>query len=172
MPLNPPRSILYLITQGATTEQTTRHSPEFQAVLAQVSAAVPAGIDLIQIREKNLSARVLFELTERVMALVQDTQVKVLINDRADIATGARAEGVHLRADSLDAGLVRKTFGPGLLIGVSTHSADQVRTARDAGADFVVFGPVFETSSKEQYGPPVGLTELARVTQRWPDFPV
>jgi len=172
MPLNPPRSTLYLITQGATTERTTRHSPEFQAVLAQVTAAVAAGIDLIQIREKNLSARVLFELTERVMALVQDTQVKVLINDRADIAIGARAEGVHLRADSLDAGLVRKTFGPGLLIGVSTHSADEVRTARDAGADFVVFGPVFETYSKQSYGPPVGLEELARVTGTWTDFPV
>jgi len=106
------------------------------------------------------------------MLLVQDTQVKVLINDRADIAAGARADGVHLRTDSLDAGLVRKTFGPGLLIGVSTHSADEVRRARDAGADFVVFGPVFETYSKQSYGPPVGLEELARVTRTWTDFPV
>ena len=141
-------------------------------MLDQISAAAAAGIDLIQIREKNLSGRVLFELTERVMVLVQTTQARVLINDRADIAAAAGADGVHLTTQSLDAGLVRKTFGQGLLIGVSTHLPAEVGKARDSGADFVVFGPVFETSSKRSFGPPVGLPQLTRVTQTWPELPV
>ena len=172
MRLNLSRPILYLITQGVTTPQTTRHSPEFHAVLHQVSAAVAAEIDLVQIREKNLSARVLFELTERVMEIARPGGTSVLVNDRADIAASAGADGVHLTTQSLDAAVVRKTLGADLLIGSSTHSADEIRAARAAGADFVVLGPVYETASKRQYGAPVGLVELAHVTRTWPGFPV
>src|SRR5438128_10424827 len=145
MSLNLSKPILYLITPGATAEATARSSESFQESLHPVSAAVGAGIQLIQLREKHLTARVLFELTERVMEIVRGTSTRVLVNDRTDIAAGAGANGVHLTTRSLEADVVRRTFGPNILIGVSTHSHAEARRARDAGADFVVFGPVFPT---------------------------
>src|SRR5438067_7208735 len=111
MSLNLSQPILYLITPGATAETTRPADKEFQEILNQVCAAVEAGIQLIQLREKNLTARVLFELTERVMEIVRGSATKVLVNDRADIAAGAGAHGVHLRTRSLEAGVVRKAFG-------------------------------------------------------------
>lgn len=172
MSLNLSKPILYLITQGATAETTAPSSEEFQAIMHQVSAAVSAGIQLIQLREKNLAGRVLFELTERVMEIVRGTSTKVLANDRADIAAGAGADGVHLTLRSLEADVVRRTFGPKVLIGVSTHSHVEARRARDAGADFVVFGPVFPTRSKKEYGPPLGIGKLSEVAHELAPIPV
>src|ERR1041385_5910302 len=100
MPLNPSKPILYLITRGATTEATTPGAPEFTHILKQVSAAVAAGIDLIQIREKQLTARVLFELVSAAAGLTRDTDTRLLVNDRADIAAAAAADGVHLTTQS------------------------------------------------------------------------
>jgi len=172
MSLNLLKPILYLITPGATAEATTPSSEEFQKILCQVSAAVAAGIQLIQLREKNLTARVLFELTERVMEIVRGASTKVLVNDRADIAASAGADGVHLTTRSLAVDVVRRTFGPNLLIGVSTHSHAEAGGARDAGADLVVFGPVFPTESKEKYGPPLGVGKLSEVARELAPFPV
>jgi thiamine-phosphate pyrophosphorylase len=151
---------------------TTSKAPEFQAILTQVSAAVSAGIDLIQIREKNLSARVLFELCEQAVRLTTGTATRLLVNDRADIAAGAGADGVHLTTRSIDASTIRKTFGEELLIGASTHSLDEAVAARDGGADFIVFGPIFETPSKVEYGTPVGLGQLSKVARELAPLPV
>ncbi|SRR5581483_3391863 len=172
MPLQFRKPILYLITRGASTEATTRESPEFQNILEQISGAVEAGVDLIQIREKHLSARVLFELTERAAEITRMSSTRLLVNDRADIAAGAGADGVHLTTQSLDAAVVRQTLGDKILIGASTHSLAEAIAAREGGADFIVFGPVFETASKAQYGEPVGLKKLAEVTRTLSGFPV
>ena len=172
MSLNLSQPILYLITPGATAETTRPADKEFQEILHQVAAAVAAGIQLIQLREKNLTARVLFELTERVMEIVRGTSTRVLVNDRADIAAGAGADGVHLTLQSLEADVVRKTFGPNCLIGVSTHSDVEARRARDAGAGFVVFGPIFPTQSKKEYGPPLGIGKLSEVAHELAPIPV
>src|SRR5438067_761564 len=181
MSLNLSQPILYLITPGATAETTRPADKEFQEILHQVAAAVAAGIQLIQLREKNLTARVLFELTERVMEIVRGTSTRVLVNDRADIAAGARADGVHLTLQSLEADVVRKTFGPNCLIGVSTHSDVEARRARDAGAGFVVFGPIsfFESigengpnTTKPEYGPPLGIGKLSEVAHELAPIPV
>jgi len=172
MPLNLSRPILYLITRGATTEGTTPDAPEFARILNQISAAVAAGINLIQIREKQLTARVLFELVERASDLTRGTNTRLLVNDRADVAVGAGADGVHLTTQSLDAATIRKTFGEEFLIGASTHSLEAAQSARRQGADLIVFGPVFETQSKKSFGPPVGLEKLADVAQELWDFPV
>src|SRR5437660_6690307 len=109
MTLSLSRPILYLITRGATVEATTPASKEFQKILTQVSAAIEAGIDLIQLREKKLTARVLFELTERVVEVARGSSTRVLVNDRADLAAGARADGVHLTTRSLGADVIRKS---------------------------------------------------------------
>ena len=127
MSLNLSQPILYLITPGATAETTTPADKEFQEILHQVAAAVAAEIQLIQLREKNLTARVLFELTERVMEIVRSTSTRVLVNDRADIAAGAGADGVHLTLQSLEADVVRKTFGPKVLLTTSASSDRVVR---------------------------------------------
>ena len=170
--LNLSKPILYLITRGATDETTTTESAEFHQLLRQFSAAITAGIQLIQIREKRLTSRVLFELTSRAVSIAQGTTTRVLVNDRADIAAGAGADGVHLTTQSLEAAVVRQAFGERLLIGSSTHSVEEARRARDAGADFIVFGPVFESLAKKKYGPPVGLQALSDVARKLAPFSV
>jgi thiamine-phosphate diphosphorylase len=122
MPLNLSKPILYLITRGATTEATRSDAPEFTEILNQISAAVAAGIDLIQIREKKLTARVLFELVSEARKFTHGANTRLLVNDRADIAAGAGADGVHLTTQSLCPLTIRRTFGEKFLIGASTHS--------------------------------------------------
>ena len=170
MPLKLP--IIYPITSGATTPQTTPDDPQFSAILRIVRAAVGAEVSLIQIREKSLPARVLFELVARAAQLTHGSRTRLLVNDRADIARAAGADGVHLTTRSLPVEVVRKTFGAEFLIGVSTHSLDEARMAQAAGADFAVFGPVFETESKRAYGEPQGLDKLREVTRAVAEFPV
>lgn len=131
-----------------------------------------AGIDLVQIREKKLSAGVLYELSESAARLTRGSSTKLLINDRSDIAAAAGADGVHLTAHSLPAEVVRRTLGDDFLIGVSTHAVQEGGVARNSGADFVVFGPVFETTSKSEYGPPQGLSNLEKVCLELAPFPV
>jgi len=172
MPLLLPKPILYLITRGATAEATTSASKEFRWILDQVSAAVAAGVQLIQLREKRLTARVLFELTARAAELTRGTSTRLLVNDRADIAAGAGADGVHVTTRSLEPKVVRRTFGDEYLIGASTHSLAEAKNARDGGADFIVFGPIFPTPSKEEYGPPLGVDCLADVASALSPFPV
>jgi thiamine-phosphate pyrophosphorylase len=172
MRLNLSKPVTYLITSGAATPATTPSTEDFSAILELVAAAVDAGVSLCQLREKNASARVLTELVSRAVALTRGSATKLLVNDRADIARAAGADGVHLTSASLRAATVRKTLGEDLLIGVSTHSLDEARVARDDGADFVVFGPVFETSSKQRYGEPQGVRRLERVIKELKPFPV
>jgi thiamine-phosphate pyrophosphorylase len=139
-----------------------------------IRAAVAARIDLVQIREKNLRASVLYQLSKSAAVITRGCATKLLVNDRSDIAFAAGADGVHLTTRSLGAEVVRRTFDAEFLIGVSTHSLAEADTARRNGADFVVFGPVFETRSKSQaeYGEPVGLSRLAQVASGLAPFPV
>jgi thiamine-phosphate pyrophosphorylase len=168
----PPHALSYLITSGQTTPATQPASKELQQILELVRRAVGAEIDFIQIREKNLSASVLYELAHAASAITSGSATKLLINDRADVAASAGADGVHLAASSLRTEVVRRTFGADFLIGVSTHSENEVLAAQREGADFAVFGPVFETDSKTQYGPALGLKILAAVCSTVAPFPI
>ncbi|HKS26693.1 MAG TPA: thiamine phosphate synthase [Pyrinomonadaceae bacterium] len=164
--------ILYLITGGETTPLTGPDSPEFKRILELVHAAAHTGIHLIQLREKSLPARVLFELAKQAAAITRKTETRLVINDRADIARSALCDGVHLTTRSLSADIVRKAFGTDFLVGVSAHSLEEAREARDAGADFAVFGPVFDTPSKRAYGPALGLQKLEAATRELSSFPL
>ena len=168
--LSPP--ILYLITRGATSEKTSPESPEFQNILTQIRAAAAAQIDLVQIREKRLSARVLFELAEQAVEITRASSTRILVNDRADIAAGAGAHGVHLTTQSLDIAVIKNSFARNFLIGASTHSWEEAQQAYEQGANFIVFGPIFSTKSKEQFGPPQGLEKLSDVCGNLDGFPV
>lgn len=124
-----------------------------------------AGVDLIQLRERDLSARDVLNIADALAPLAEQYGKALLINDRADVAAAA-GMGVHLARRSMKASAVRRAFGNDMLIGVSTHNLAEATEAADEGADFIVFGPVFETESKKAYGPPVGLTALQEVARQ------
>ena len=147
-------------------------SEDFKDILTLVRAGCRARVSLIQLREKNLPSRTLYELALRCAEITAGTYTRLLINDRADIARAARADGVHLTTRSVEACVIRRTFGTEFLIGVSTHSLAEARAARDEGADFAVFGPVFDTPSKRIYGTPVGLDRLREAAQNLSPFPL
>jgi thiamine-phosphate pyrophosphorylase len=172
MPLDPKPPITHLITSGETTLRTTPRSNEFSNILKLIEAAVAAELSFVQIREKQLSARVLFELVVRCAELTRGSQTKLLVNDRVDVALTAAADGVQLKSESMSAAVVRQLCQRDFLIGTSTHSLAEAKAARDGGADFVLFGPVFETESKKAFGPPQGVEKLRQVTKELGTFPV
>ena len=132
-------------------------------------AAVRAGVDWVQIREKDLPTLALLELTRQAVAAAEGSAAKILVNDRLDVALAAGAAGVHLGGESMPVSVVRKVCAEILgdakafLIGRSCHSLDEAQQAERDGADYVFFGPVFATPSKAQYGPPQGVEALAEV---------
>ncbi len=136
--------------------------PEGVALLDAIAKNLAAGPDWIQIREKDLSARELFDLVQNVMALPNPRGVKILVNSRVDVSLAAGAAGAHLPAGSPAPQAWREIAPPGFLIGVSCHSVEEVRRAEQEEADYVTFGPVFAPLSKPLGLAPVGLDELAR----------
>lgn len=117
-----------------------------------------AGIGAVQIREKDLEDRALYGLVRRARSALPPA-VRLLVNGRIDVAIAAGADGVHLPSDGVPVAPLRSRFGPRVLIGRSTHRVEEVEQARDEGADYAVFGPVYESPGK---GAPVGLGELRR----------
>jgi thiamine-phosphate pyrophosphorylase len=117
-----------------------------------------AGVGAVQIREKDLDDRALHELA-RLAREILPPSTRLLVNGRLDVALAAGADGVHLPADGVPIAPLRARFGPGVLIGRSTHTVAEVERARDEGADYVTFGPVWETPGKEG---PAGTAGLAR----------
>ena len=161
------RPLVYLITDGTATDDNFESA--LSAIVSTVTAAVQMGVSLIQVREKQLSAKNLFDLSAKIVPITRNTDTRLLINDRADIARAAGADGVHLTTRSLPTAVVREKFGADFLIGVSTHSASEIRSAIEGEADFVVFGPVFRMADK---GKPTGKEDLEMVCEQFDGFPV
>src|SRR5688572_2669072 len=126
-------------------------------LIASVKAAVRDGVEIIQVREKDLDARALFELVCRIRDVAAGSPTKVLVNDRLDVALAAGVDGVHLPGKGLPTARVRPFVQT---LGRSIHNVEEGLEAARGGADFVVFGPVFETPGKE----PVGIGALRAVT--------
>jgi thiamine-phosphate pyrophosphorylase len=121
------------------------------------------GIDFIQIREKNLGDRALFELTREAVALARGTDCRILVNGRADIALAAGAHGAHLPSDNLRISDIRPWLPKHFIVGISVHSMSEIRRACDDKADYILLGHLFPTPSKSSYGKPLGMDYLRKV---------
>ncbi|NTW82802.1 MAG: thiamine phosphate synthase [Chlorobiaceae bacterium] len=117
---------------------------------------------MVQIREKHLDAKHLFMLCREAKEIDLPPGTLLLLNERADIASAAGIDGVHLPESGCPAEKLR-AFASGLIYGRSVHSIESARIAEDSGADFLLFGPVFDTPSKRQYGKPQGLDQLEKL---------
>lgn len=153
---------LYLVTD--------RHILQGKPLMKAAEEALKGGVKAIQLREKDLGTRDLLRLAYELRELTLKFDARLFINDRVDIAIAVDADGVHLGQKSIPPFAVRR-LAARLIVGVSTHSIAEARTARKQGADFITFGPVYPTPSKLPYGAPLGLEALEAVTSEL-DIPV
>lgn len=151
-----PEFRLYLITG--------RKSVKNKKLEDAVEEALQGGVRAVQLREKDMPVRELLQLALRLREITNGHKARLFINDRVDVAELCRADGVHLGGQSMPVQAVRKMCGDKknkkLMIGVSAHTVEEALSAQKGGADFVTFGPVFDTPSKRAYGTPLGLQKL------------
>lgn len=126
-----------------------------------VSAA--AGATLFQYRNKSASMKDAYIEAMELRKLAAELEVLFIVNDRCDLALAVDADGVHLGQGDLPLNLARKVMGPGKLIGISTHNAEQVRVATAGGPDYLGFGPIFKPGSKADHDPVVGVAGLKAI---------
>lgn len=122
--------------------------------------AISGGADTIQLRQKTGSTRELIETARQIQAVCTKAGVTFIVNDRVDVAIAAGADGVHLGQDDFPIPLARKLLGKNVIIGGSAGSLEEARRCLTEGADYVGFGPVYETASKDDAGPAAGLELL------------
>jgi thiamine-phosphate pyrophosphorylase len=135
-----------------TDRRRLSSGPEAVDLLVDLAtAAVRAGVDLIQVRERDLGARALASLVSRILEAAEGSGTQVLVNDRADVAAAVGAHGVHLRGDSMPVAAARALLGRDALIGHSVHSAEEAGAAsRAGGIDYLIFGTLYRTLSKDE----------------------
>jgi thiamine-phosphate pyrophosphorylase len=179
--------ILCYVTDRHLLRQSADNSALRDELLQHIERAVAAGVDWIQIREKDLNARELVELTRSAVAAAMHAGLnvtkaeegsgakggvaraaRVIVNDRVDVALAGGAAGVHLGATSAPATEVIRWLRAGnapadFLAGVSCHELGEAIAAEKAGANYIFFGPIFETPSKKAFGPPQGIKRLAEI---------
>ncbi len=147
---------LYLVTDRSALPATSLQDA--------VESCLAAGLKAVQLREKDMAVRDLLGLAHTLRDSTRRHGAKLLINDRADVALAVGADGVQRAGTSLPVSALRAISPSGFLIGASVHAVDEASAAESAGADFLLFGPVYDTPSKRQYGPPQGLAALEQVS--------
>lgn len=146
---------LYLITD--------RNQTGGRPLIDVVKEALDGGVKAVQLREKDLPIRELLRLAEEMRKITKEAGAMLFINGRIDAAMAVEADGIHLGQTDLPVDVVRKIVGNRFMIGVSTHNLNEAKEAEAGGADFITFGPVYETPLKLKYGRPVGAEALKRV---------
>jgi len=130
-------------------------------LLSVLAQALKAGSPVIHLRERDLGAKELLALADEIRHLAGPPRgSQLVINDHLDVALSVEGAGLHLRSDSLPLPVARRLMGAHRLLGVSVHSVSEAVQAEAGGADYIVFGQVYETPSKHMYGPPLGLSRL------------
>lgn len=148
---------IYLITDRHQIDETKDYFDVIDELLS-------AGVRMVQLREKDLPATELYNYAVKLREITQKHNSLLIINDRVDIAQAVSADGVHLGRKSIPVTVTRKLLGEDKIIGVSTHSIQEAQSAQYDGADFITFGPVYDTPSKAKYGQPVGKDALQTVS--------
>jgi thiamine-phosphate pyrophosphorylase len=151
MPPRNPR--VYLVTDAVPASDLPDR-------VAAALAGLPPAVAAVQLRAKDMGGKDMLALARALRDVARAAGQWLMVNDRLDVAVAAGADGVHLPSRGIPAADARRLLGPGAIIGASCHSVAEVRRARDGGADFATFGPVFDTPSKRAWGPPVGLDAL------------
>ena len=149
--------LVHLITDRAAC-------PDLAARAAAALSGAPPGAVAVHLREKDLSGAALLALARALAAVCRARGQRLLLNGRLDVAIAAGADGVHLPAAGVPPAEARRLLGRDALVGVSCHSAEDVRRALAGGATFATFGPIHETPSKRAFGAPVGLAALRRAS--------
>ena len=161
LPADPERVVCYV-----TNRQLLGADDPAKKIVARIDAAMAAGANWVQIREKDLAGRELLALARAAVRAAATRAASVFVNDRLDVALAAGAAGVHLGSESLRArGVIRwcrdGNAPAGFRIGVSCHSVEDAREAERAGAAYAFFGPIFDTPAKRKFGAPQGIAKLA-----------
>lgn len=153
-----PNFDLYLVTDRSQTRG--------RDLLSVVEQALAGGVNAVQLREKDLSGKELFELAEKMRRLCDRYDAGLFINDRIDVALAVDAAGVQLGKTSIPLKDARALLGPARLLGYSAHSLEEAQAAQADGADFLLFGPVYFTPSKAQYGAPQGQDAAKKIVEK------
>jgi len=166
--MRPDRPLLCLVTDRRRLDPAAADPGlAHRRLIALAQAAVTAGVDMIQVRERDLDTRSLMSLVEAILHAARGSTTQVVVNDRVDVAIACGAAGVHLRSDSMPAARVRSLVPPGFLVGRSVHTADEaVRSA--PGADYLIAGTVFSTPSKSAQQPLLGTRGLEAIVNAVP----
>lgn len=138
----------------------------------QVLRLSESGVTLVQLREKTLSARQFYEEAAAALRAGRERGVKIIVNDRVDVALALKADGVHLGQDDMPADAARRLLGPDSIIGVSTHNLEQAQRAAELPVDYLAIGPLFSTLTKRSSEPPVGLDGLRLVRKAVGNMPL
>lgn len=168
------KPIICYVTHRRSSSSAGTEANAIARILQSAQIALAAGVDWVQVREKDLPGGRLLELARRIVCFAEEQAVeteshpRIIINDRLDVALAARADGVHLGRESAPAHEVVRwcragTAPNGFVIGVSCHNVEEAREAENAKTDYIFFGPVFETPSKQAFGTPQGIERLAEV---------
>ncbi|HWP53553.1 MAG TPA: thiamine phosphate synthase, partial [Pyrinomonadaceae bacterium] len=131
----------------------------------QVKRLIAGGAALIQLRDKRASSRVFYSDAQAAIEIARAADVKLIINDRVDIALALRADGVHLGQEDMPVDAARRILGDQAVIGFSTHNLEQIREALRLPIDYLAFGPIFPTTSKRNPDPVAGLDQLKRARE-------
>lgn len=154
---------LYLITD--------RHQTGGRDLVYVVKEALDGGVKAVQLREKDLPIRELLKLAEEMRRITKDAGAMLFINGRIDAAMSIEADGIHLGQTDLPVDVVRRIVGNRFMIGVSTHNLKEAKEAEEGDADFITFGPVYNTPSKLKYGKPAG-SEALKIAKSGVSIPV
>ncbi len=154
MPFRPEELRLYLVTDR-------RYSP--RTLVEQVRAAVAGGATLVQLREKDAPDRETLALGRELLAVLRDRNVKLIVNNRVDLALAMGADGVHLGQGDLPVRVAREILGPQAVIGASANTIEEARAAQDEGADYLGIGAMFPTDTKKDHADVIGPEGLRRI---------